>query len=200
MRGNAGQNVVVADERRRRSAVSCGEHVAAIEQHGGGARLARQHLVEGDKRVLETPQPRQHHGAIVERVGSRGSIATNSVADGERLLGRSSASSTAIMTDNACGERGLSLSDLADQLVRVAGTALLIADETEQMQRVELSGVLREHGAIDQLGLGDPALAVQHLPAVDGVHCCLVSACRDGGGFSERAAGVSPSYSIIAIV
>jgi hypothetical protein len=41
--------------------------------------------------------------------------------------------------------------------VSCAGTALLIADETEQTQGIEFTRVAREHGAIDRLRLGEPA-------------------------------------------
>ena len=169
MPGNAGQNFVVAGDRVL-EAGELGEHVAAIKQHGGGARLAFQHLVVGDQRLLETPQPRQHHRAIIERVDVARIDRENSIADRKRLC-RPVEREQHGHHDRQCLRRArLELHRLGDQLVRLAELALLIADETEQMQRVELPRVVRQHRAIDPFGLGDPALAVQHLTLLDGLH------------------------------
>src|SRR5262249_34197387 len=46
----------------------CGEYVAALEQRVDRTTVARQHLVEREERVVEAPQTRQHHGAIVKRI------------------------------------------------------------------------------------------------------------------------------------
>jgi len=54
--------------------------------------------------------------------------------------------------------------------VETAVGALLISDEAEQMQRVELARVAREHGTIDRLCLRDPAHPMQRFSLVDGRH------------------------------
>ncbi len=179
MAGIAGQHFVVTGTRVL-EARELGEHIAAIEQHGGGARLARQHLVVDDERFLETPQPRQHNGAIVERVEVARIDRENSVADRQRIRRPIERKQHRHHDGQRLRRPRLELQRLGDQLVRVAEMALLIADESEKMQRVELPRVLRQHRTIDPLGLGDPALPMQHPAVLDSLHRRLSQAASEG--------------------
>jgi len=64
----------------------CGEYVAALEQRVDRTAVARQHLVEREKRVVEAPQPGQHHGTIVKRIEIAGVDRDQPIASCERLL------------------------------------------------------------------------------------------------------------------
>ena len=145
-----------------------GEQIAALEPGIDISSVARQHLVEGGKRGLEPPQPGEHNGAIVERIEIARVDRDDPVADGQRLLEPIESQQRRHPHGQCPGRPGLELDRLAEQVVSLLGTALLIPDETEQMQRVELIRVAREHGAIGRLRLGDSARLVQQL--------CLLSA------------------------
>ncbi len=161
----------------------CGEHVAALEQRVDRTAVARQHLLEREERVVEAAQARQHHGAIVKRIEIAGIERDQSVASGQRLLEPTEREQGSYQYRQCLGRPRPELDRLAQELVSFTGTALLISDEAEQMQRVELARVAREHGTIDRLRFGDPAHPMQRFSLVDGRHRkadVLISGCLGG--------------------
>jgi hypothetical protein len=147
-----------------------GEHIAALEQRVDRTAVARQNFVEREECVGEPPQPRQHDGAIVERIDVAGIDRDQPVAGGQRLVEPAKREQGG-HKDGQCLRRARpELDRLAEQSVSFAGAALLISDESEQMQRIEFTRVAREHGAIDRLRLGDPAHAMQRLCLFDCLH------------------------------
>src|SRR5262249_6965767 len=132
--------------------------------------VARQHLVEGEERVVEAPQTRQHDGAIVKRIEIAGIEPDQPVASSQRLLEPAEREQRSHQYRQCLWRPRPELDRLAQELVSFTGAALLISDEAEQMQRVELARVAREHGTIDRLRLGDPAHPMQRFSLVDGRH------------------------------
>src|SRR5262249_61887458 len=132
--------------------------------------VARQHLVEREERVVEAPQTRQHHGAVVKRIEIAGIERDQSLASSQRLLEPTEREQRSHQDGQCLGGPRPQLDRLAQELESFPGTALLISDEAEQMQRIELARVAREHGTIDRLRFGNPAHPMQRLSLVDGRH------------------------------
>ena len=65
--------------------------------------------------------------------------------------------------------------------------ALLKPDQAEQMQRIELPRIVRQHRTIDRLRLGDAAHLMQHFPLLDRLHRR-----RYAIGSTAKLAGASP--------
>src|SRR5262249_31774738 len=122
----------------------CGEYVAALEQRVDRTAVARQHLVEREERVVEAPQPGQHHGTIVKRIEIAGIERDQPLASSQRLLEPTEREQRGRQYRQCVWRPRPELDRLAQELVSFPGTALLISDEAEQMQRIELARVARE--------------------------------------------------------
>src|SRR5262252_3688477 len=125
----------------------CGKDVAALEQRVDRTAVARQHLVEREKRVVEAPQAAQHHGAIVKRIEVAGIERDQPIASCERLLEATEREQGSHQYRQRLWRPRPKRDRPAQQLLSFTDTALLISDEAEQMQRVELTRIMREHGA-----------------------------------------------------
>src|SRR5262249_24541416 len=92
------------------------------------------------------------------------------LASSQRLLEPTEREQRSHQDGQCLGRPRPQLDRLAQELVSVPRTALLISNEAEQMQRIELARVAREHGTIDRPRVVDLAHPMQRFSLVDGRH------------------------------
>src|SRR5262249_12996267 len=161
-----------------------GKEIAALEPGIYETPVAGEYLVEDRKRLFKTAQPRQHDGAVEQGIEVARIDGDQAIRGRKRVVPLPERHEDDRQQRESLGGSWLELECSADELMGFAHKPLLKPNEREHVESIELTRVARQHGAVDRLRLGDPALAMQHHPVLGGRHQapqCTVMGYREYG-------------------